>query len=420
MNFTDVEYAQMLDEQDELARFQERFVIDDPELIYLDGNSLGRLPVRTVQRLKDSVEQEWGRRLIRGWNEGWIEASNRTGDKIGELLGAQPGEVIMADATSVNLFKLALAAVRAQLGRRKIVTDNLNFPSDLYILQSISRLAGHTCLEVVSSADGIHGPVEELAAAIDEDTALVTLSHTVFKSGYTYDMAAVTEMAHQAGALILWDLSHSAGSVPITLNAAEADLAVGCTYKYLNGGPGAPAFLYVRHDHQGTLENPISGWMGQRNQFDFGLEYDPAPGIQHFMTGTPPVISLAAVEPGIELLLEARMDRVRAKSLRQTSYLIELWEALLTPLGFRLNSPRDPARRGSHISLGHDEGMRINLALINEMNVLPDFRRPDNIRLGIAPLYNTFVEIQMTVTRLQQVVAERLYERYDAAGIRVT
>jgi kynureninase len=326
----------------------------------------------------------------------------------------------MADATSVNLFKLALAAVRAQPGRRKIVTDNLNFPSDLYILQSITRLAGDTCLDVVISADGIHGPLEGVAAAIDEDTALVTLSHTVFKSGYTYDMAAVTEMAHQASALILWDLSHSAGSVPVDLNAAGVDLAVGCTYKYLNGGPGAPAFLYVRHEHQGVLENPISGWMGQRNQFDFGLAYDPAPGIQHFMTGTPPVISLAAVEPGIELLLEAGMDRVRAKSLRQTSYLIDLWEALLAPLGFRLNSPRDPAQRGSHVSLGHDEGMRINLALINEMNVLPDFRRPDNIRLGIAPLYNTFVEIQMAVTRLQQVVAGRLYERYDAAGIRVT
>jgi kynureninase len=339
---------------------------------------------------------------------------------VGELLGARPGEVIMADATSVNLFKLAFAAVRAQPDRRKIITDDLNFPSDLYILQSIARLREGACLEVVSSADGVHGPLKGLAAAIDGDTALVTLSHTVFKSGYTYDMVAVTEMAHQAGALILWDLSHSAGAVPVNLNAAGVDLAVGCTYKYLNGGPGAPAFLYVRRDRQATLENPVSGWMGQCNQFDFGLEYDPAPGIQRFLTGTPPVISLAAVEPGIELLLEAGMDRVRAKSLRQTSYLLDLWEALLTPLGFRLNSPRDPARRGSHVSLGHDEGMRINLALINEMNVLPDFRRPDNIRLGIAPLYNTFGEIQMAVTRLQQVVAGRLYERYDAAGIRVT
>jgi kynureninase len=388
-------------------------------LIYLDGNSLGRLPALSIERLKNAIEYEWGQRLIRGWNEGWIEAPNRIGDKLGLLLGAQPGEVIMADATSVNLFKLALAAVLAHPDRRKIVTDNLNFPSDLYILQSICRLTGAR-LEVVSSADGIHGPVEALAAAVDDDTALVTLSHTVFKSGYTYDMAAVTAIAHQAGALTLWDLSHSAGSVAVALNAAEADLAVGCTYKYLNGGPGAPAFLYVRRDWQEKLENPISGWMGQRNQFDFGLDYDPAPGIQHFMTGTPPVISLAAAETGIELLLEVGMERVRAKSLRQTSYLIDLWETLLAPLGFRLNSPRDPDRRGSHISLGHDEGMRINLALINEMNVLPDFRRPDNIRLGIAPLYNTFSEIHTAVTRLQQVVVERLYERYDPAGIRVT
>lgn len=419
MQPTDIHYAQELDQQDELALFRQRFVIDEPELIYLDGNSLGRLPTAAISRLQQTIEHEWGRRLIRGWNEGWIEAPNRVGDKIGRLLGAQPGEVIMADATSVNLFKLALAAVRAQPGRSKIVTDDLNFPSDLYILQSICRLTG-TRLEVIRSADGIHGPVDELAAAVDQDTALLTLSHTVFKSGYTYDMAAVTEIAHQAGALTLWDLSHAAGSVPVTLNAANADLAVGCTYKYLNGGPGTPAFLYVRHDLQERLENPLSGWMGQQNQFDFGLEYEPALGIQHFLTGTPAILALAAAEPGIELLLEAGIERVRAKSVRQTTYLINLWEALLAPLGFRLNSPRDPTQRGSHISIGHDEGMRINLALINEMNVLPDFRRPDNIRLGIAPLYNTFSEIHTAITRLQQVVAERLYERYDPTGIRVT
>lgn len=419
MQPTDIQYAQGLDQQDELAAFRQRFVIDDPELIYLDGNSLGRLPAAVIPRLQQTIEHEWGKRLIRGWNEGWIEAPNRVGDKIGRLLGAQPGEVIMADATSVNLFKLALAAVRAQPGRGKIVTDDLNFPSDLYILQSICRLTGAR-LEVVRSADGIHGPLEGLAAAVDGDTALVTLSHTVFKSGYTYDMAAVSELAHQVGALTLWDLSHAAGSVPVALNTANADLAVGCTYKYLNGGPGTPAFLYVRRELQEKLENPLSGWMGQQNQFDFGLQYDPAPGIQHFLTGTPAILALAAAEPGIELLLEAGMERVRAKSVRQTAYLIDLWETLLAPLGFRLNSPRDPARRGSHISIGHDEGMRINLALINEMNVLPDFRRPDNIRLGIAPLYNTFCEIHTAVTRLQQVVAERLYERYDPSGIRVT
>ncbi len=419
MQPTDIYYAQELDRQDELAPFRQRFVSDEPGLIYLDGNSLGRLPTAAISRLQQTIEHEWGRRLIRGWNEGWIEAPNRVGDKIGRLLGAQPGEVIMADATSVNLFKLALAAVRAQPGRSKIITDDLNFPSDLYILQSICRLTGAR-LEVVRSADGIHGPVDGLAAAVDQDTALLTLSHTVFKSGYTYDMAAVNEVAHQVGALTLWDLSHAAGSVAVALNAANADLAVGCTYKYLNGGPGTPAFLYVRRDLQERLENPLSGWMGQQNQFDFGLEYEPAPGIQQFLTGTPAILALAAAEPGIELLLEAGIERVRAKSVRQTAYLIDLWEALLAPLGFRLNSPRDPAQRGSHISIGHDEGMRINLALINEMNVLPDFRRPDNIRLGIAPLYNTFSEIHTAVTRLQQVVADRLYERYDPTGIRVT
>lgn len=421
MQPTDFAYAAALDAQDELASFRQRFVIDDPDLIYLDGNSLGRLPHATRQRLHALVEEEWGKRLIRGWNEGWIDAAARIGAKIGALLGAQPDEVLLADSTSVNLFKLALAAVMAQPSRHKIVTDDLNFPSDLYILQGVARLAGRPLrIEVVSSPDGIAGPTAALAAAVDDDTALLTLSHTAFKSGYTYDMTAVTQMAHRVGAPVLWDLSHSAGAVPIDLNGAAADMAVGCTYKYLNGGPGAPAFLYVRRDWQERLANPISGWMGQKAMFDFALAYEPAPGLRRFLSGTPPILSLSAVEPGVDLLLEAGMARVRAKSVRQTAYLVALWEAKLAPLGFRLQSPRAAARRGSHVSLGHDEGLRIDQALIEEMNVLPDFRRPDNIRLGIAPLYTTFAEIHTAVARLRTVVTEKRYEKYSAAAGVVT
>lgn len=413
--------ARALDAADPLRAFRERFVITDPELIYLDGNSLGRLPRATPERLAAVAAGEWGDRLVRGWNEGWFDAPDRLGGKLAGLLGAGADEVVLADSTSVNLFKLSLAALLARPDRHTIVTDDLNFPSDLYILRSAARLAGRpVTLRVVPAADGIHGPVAALAAALDDDTALLSLSHTVFKSGYTYDMAALTALAQRAGALALWDLSHSAGAVVVDLHGAAADLAVGCAYKYLNGGPGAPAFLYVRRDLQETLANPISGWIGGRDPFDFALDYAPAPGIRRFLTGTPPILSLAAVEPGLDLLLEAGMPALRERSVRLSEYLIGRWQERLEPLGFRLNSPRDPARRGSHVSLGHDDGLRINLALIHEAHVLPDFRRPDNIRLGIAPLYNTFADLYTAVERLRAVVVDRLYERYDATGLAVT
>ncbi|MEZ4712420.1 MAG: kynureninase [Caldilineaceae bacterium] len=420
-DITSAAYAAQLDAQDPLAAFRARFVHVDPDLIYLDGNSLGRLPTSTAAQVDAVLHQQWGDRLIRSWNEGWMALPTRIGDKIGQLVGAAAGEVAIADSTSVNLFKLALAALNARPDRHKIVTDDLNFPSDVYILQAAADLAGRPCrVEIVPSPDGIHGPVEALAAAIDGDTALVSLSHTVFKSAYTYDMAAITRLAHAAGALTLWDLSHSAGSTLVALNGAQADLAVGCCYKYLNGGPGAPAFLYVRRDLQAELRNPISGWMGQQNMFNFDLAYTPAPGLQRFFSGTPPVLSIAAIEPGVELLLEAGMDRLRAKSVQQTEYLIALWESELAPLGFTLNSPRDATVRGSHISLGHAEAWRIDQALIQQRSVLPDFRKPDNIRLGITPLYTSFGDIQQAVSHMRTVVVERIYEQYDAAELTVT
>lgn len=412
--------ARRLNAADPLAHFRSRFVHDDPQLIYLDGNSLGRLPQETAVRLHNLVTEEWGSRLIRGWNQGWLELQSRIGDKIARLIGAGPDEVIIADSTSANLFKLALAAVQAQPRRRKIVTDDLNFPSDHYILQGIARLAQPLRIEVVPSPDGVHGPVDGLAAAIDDDTALVALSHTVFKSGYTYDMTAVTNLAHRAGAMILWDMSHSVGSVPGALNASGADLAVGCTYKYLNGGPGAPAFLYVRRDLQEKLHNPVPGWMGQQNMFAFDLDYEPAPGLRRFLTGTPSILSVAAIEPGVDLLLEAGIDALRAKSVQQTEYLLALWEALLAPLGFGLQSPRDAMQRGSHISLSHAEGWRIDQALIHDAHVLPDFRKPNLIRFGIAPIYNSYLDIYTAVSRLHSVVSDRLYEKYSPTATGVT
>ncbi len=415
------EIAQELDARDNLASFRQRFVIAEPELIYLDGNSLGRLPQATAVLLNDLVQRQWGQRLIRGWNEGWIDLGARIGGKIAHLVGAQPDEVIVADSTSVNLFKLVVAALRANPKRHKLITDDLNFPSDLYILQGAIRLVERPLhLHIIPSPDGVHAPMDELLAAIDDDTALVTLSHTTFKSGYLYDMTAVTQQAHRAGALVLWDLSHSVGAVPVELGKTNVDLAVGCTYKHLHGGPGAPAFLYVRRDLQEKLANPISGWMGQQRMFDFGLEYDPAPGLRHFLTGTPPILSLAAIEPGVDLVLEAGMAAVRAKSVQQTEFLITLWQEQLAPLGFHLNSPPNSDRRGAHVSLGHAEGWRINQALIQEMNVIPDFRHPDNLRLGLSPLYTSFAEIYTAVARLRTVISEKRYEAYSQTHAPVT
>jgi kynureninase len=418
---TDLAYAAELDAHDPLAHFRERFVISDPDLIYMDGNSLGRLPRATVTLATNLIQQQWGERLIRNWNEGWFTAPERVGAKIADLIGAEPDEVIVADSTSVNLFKLVVAALRIQQGRSRILTDNLNFPSDLYILQgAIDLLDKQHRLDILPSPDGIHGPVAELQHRLDSQTALLTLSHTVFKSGYIYDMPAITSAAHAVGALVLWDLSHSVGSVPVDLHAAQVDLAIGCTYKYLNGGPGAPAFLYIRRDLQDVLSNPLAGWMGQRDLFNFELEYRPAMGLRHFLTGTPPIASLSLIEPGIDLLLEAGLDNLRAKSLRQSEYLINLWEELLQQLGFTLNTPREADRRGSHVSLGHTEGLRIDQALIHEMNVLPDFRPPDTIRLGIAPLYTSYRDIYMAVMRLQKIVIERIYEKYSKEAPLVT
>jgi kynureninase len=410
---TDLNYALELDRRDVLAHFGKEFINDDPDLIYLDGNSLGRLPQRSAARLRDVVEHEWGSRLIRGWNEGWFTLPQRVGGKIAQLIGAWADEVVTADSTSVNFFKLVMAALSARPTRSKIITDDLNFPSDVYVLQGAIDLLGRRHhLHVVHSEDGLTVSTDQVRDVIDDDTALVTLTHTAFKSGYVYDMAAITEAVQRAGALTLWDLSHSIGALPLELNQHHVDLAVGCTYKYLNSGPGAPAFLYVRQDLQDELLNPVWGWFGQRGQFDFGLQYQPARGMNRWQAGTPNILSLSAVEPAIDLLLEAGIDRLRAKSIVQTEYLIGLWEELLKPLGVTLNSPRDYRQRGSHVSIGHAEALRIDRALIEDLNVIPDFRYPDNIRLGIAPIYTSFVDIHEGVSRIRRVIVERLYEKY--------
>jgi kynureninase len=416
------EFAAKLDEQDSLASYRAQFVASDPELIYLDGNSLGRLPRSVVERMKRAVEAEWGGDLIRGWNKGWWEAPARIGDKIATLLGAAKGQVLVGDQTSINLFKLAPATLTLQPQKKRIVTDTFNFPSDLYILQGIVKLLGdrHEIIRVGASDNDIVPDLPALERAIDEDTALVTLSHVTFKSGYLYDMAYITELAHRTGALVLWDLSHSAGAVPIELDQWNVDMAIGCTYKYLNGGPGAPAFLYVNSRIQNELTSPIWGWWGQNRPFEFDLNYEPAPGVQRFLVGTAPMLSTLAMEEALTPLLQAGMDAIRAKSILMTDYAAYLTDEVLAQWGFSLGSPRDSALRGAHISIRHEEGYRINRAMIEEMNVIPDFRAPDNIRLGFAPLYISFAEIWEGFDRIRRVMKERLYKKYPAQKLTVT
>lgn len=422
MNETSRDYAVRLDEQDELASFRRRFVIAEPDLIYLDGNSLGRLPIEVLPRMQTAVEEEWGRHLIRGWNEGWWESPLRVGNKIAPLIGAGPDQVIVGDQTSLNLFKLATAALKLNKGRRRIITDTLNFPSDLYILQGIVDFLGgqHEIIRIGSQDNDITPDLSALDAAIDEDTALVTLSHVTFKSGYAYDMQHITDLAHRRGALVVWDLSHSAGALPVELDRCDVDFAVGCTYKYLNGGPGAPAFLYVNRARQDSALSPVWGWHGQTTPFAFDLDYEPAPGVARFLVGTTPMLSMIALEAALSPILEAGMERLRRKSVGLTQFALDLTDSVLAPLGFAAGSPRDPERRGSHLSLRHPDGYRINRALIDEMQVIPDFRAPDNLRLGFAPLYTSYQDVWDGMDRIRRIVTEKRHEKYAAQRSLVT
>jgi len=388
----------------------------------MDGNSLGRLPKAAVERARQNVEEEWGRDLIRGWNKGWWDAPIRIGEKIAQLVGAAEGQVIVSDTTSVNLYKLTMAALTLHPGKKRIITDTMNFPSDLYILQGCIQSLGnqHEVIRIGSQDGEITPNLTELESAINEDTVLVSLSHVLFKSGYLYDMQKITEMAHRKGALVLWDLSHSVGAVPIFLDEWDADFAIGCTYKYLNGGPGAPAFLYVNKKWQDAVRSPMWGWWGQYEPFAFGLDYSPASGVQRFLSGSQPMLSMLTMEAALAPTIGAGIDRIREKSIALSEYLIQLTDAILVPLGFSLGSPRDHEQRGSHVSIRHVDAYRINRALIAEMNVIPDFRTPNNLRLGLAPLYTSFSEVWEVVDRIRKVFTEKRHEKYPQERLRVT
>jgi kynureninase len=409
--------AEQLDRDDPLAAFRDRFVITDPDVIYLDGNSLGRLPVATRARLHAAIDEEWGAELINGWDH-WIELARQAGDVLGGLVGARPGETVLSDSTSVNLYKLAAAALDARPDRRVIVTDDDNFPTDQYILQGLAA-ARDLELRVIKTDIDSGVTLDDVRDAVDEDTALLSLSHVAYRSGAIADMPAITALAHERGALVLWDLCHSAGSVPVDLGGSAADLAVGCTYKHLNGGPGAPAFLFVRADLQNSLRQPIWGWFSQRDQFAMGSTYDPVGGIERFLVGTPSILSGYGALEGARISDEASIAAIAAKGQKLTEYAISLFDDWLAPHGFTLASPRETARRGAQVTLHHPAAWQICQAL-KAASVIPDFRTPDRLRLGFAPLYTRFVDVYEGMHRLRSIVESGAHLEFPTERSRVT
>jgi kynureninase len=405
--------ARALDAADPLSGFRSRFAgIDDggsQVVAYFDGNSLGRPARASVDRIHRFLLEGWGGRLIRGWDEEWMELPFAIGDDLGRAaLGAAPGQTFIGDSTTVLLYKLARAAVDSLPERSEIVLDTDNFPTDRYLLDGIARERGLRLVWIEADTEAGVTP-EQVAAAVGPETALVVLSHVAYRSGFLADLPAITRIAHDAGALVLWDLCHSAGSVPVGLDAAGVDLAVGCTYKYLDGGPGSPAFGYVNARLIRRLTQPIQGWMGVRDVFAMGPEYQPADGIRRFLSGTPPIVGMLAMRDTIGMIEEAGIDAVRAKSVALTEFAIALADEWLAPLGVALASPRDPGRRGGHITLSHP-AMRQVTALLWERDVIPDYRDPDGLRIGLSPLSTSFEEVCAGMAAVRDALGELAHD----------
>jgi kynureninase len=395
--------AARLDGRDPISALRHNFDLP-PGVIYLDGNSLGPPPAATAARVEEVMRHEWGRDLITSWNRhGWIDLPLRVGDAIAGLIGATPGEVVVTDSTSINLFKLIVAALRIRPDRRVILTEEENFPTDVYIARGVSQVIGRDVeLRVV--------PRRDLTSALDDDVAVVMLTHVDFRTGETHDMVAMTRRAHDAGALALWDLAHSAGALDVDLAAAEVDLAVGCGYKYLNGGPGAPAFAFVASALHDRLETPLPGWMGHASPFEMDLNYRPAPGIAQLLCGTPPILSLVALQCGVATVAEAGIAGLRRTSVDLSELFISLVESRCHGFGLELASPRDPEKRGSQVSFRHCNGYPVMQALITA-GVIGDFRAPDLLRFGFAPLYVRRVDIWDAVEVLRRILADQTWDR---------
>jgi len=423
MNVTDRAYALELDKNDPLAHFKSQFVVADPEMCYLDGNSLGRLPKETISAV-NNLMTEWGAEVVTGWGH-WVDEAQPTGDLLGQAaLGAGPGQILVCDTTSVNFYQLCLAAVHARPGRKTIITDAANFPTDRYILDGIAKQFGLklVLIENEDPAVAIHERIttQVLAPYLNDDVALVTLQVIQYRSGARTDIKSITDQVRAIGGLVVWDASHAVGAIELNLDANGVDLCVGCTYKYGNSGPGSPAWLYVSKKIQKELQVPIQGWFAQDAQFEMGPVFERAQNIRGFQIASPSLIGIRCVQTAFSMIKEAGIDAIAQKAAVGTQMMIDLYDAWLAPLGFVLNTSRDPKERGGHISLVHPDAAQICVAMREISNVIPDYRTPNSIRLAISPLPTSFVEVWDGFARMRDLVASGQYKTIKEGGSRVT
>jgi kynureninase len=424
MKATDRQFALDLDARDPLARFRSQFVITDPNICYLDGNSLGRLPISTIEAVNSFMKDEWGPEVVTGWGH-WVDEAQPTGDLIGRAtLGAAAGQVLACDTTSVNFYQLALAAIHARPGRKTIITDAANFPTDRYILDGIAKHLGLKLViidnESAGSAEHERITPEILAPYLNEDVALVTFEVIQYRSGARNDIKSLTDLVRKHGAFMLWDASHAVGAIEMDFDKNGVDIAVGCTYKYGNSGPGAPAWLYVNKKVQAELQVPIQGWFSQGDQFAMGADFERAEGIRGFQIASPSLIGLRCIKSAFSMIEEAGIGAISEKAAIGTEMMIQLYDAWLAELGFTLLTSRNPQERGGHISLGHPDAARICVALREFADVIPDYRTPNAIRLAIAPLPTSYVEVWDGFARIRDLVASRQYEKIEKTDSRVT
>ena len=424
MHVTDREYALELDRKDPLAHFKSQFVVTDPEMCYLDGNSLGRLPKATITAINDFMVKEWGPEVVTGWGH-WVDEAQPTGDLLGAAaLGAAAGQVLVCDTTSVNFYQLCLAAIHARPGRKTIITDAANFPTDRYILDGIAKQFGLK-LVIINNEDPATSKHERvtteiLAPYLNDDVALVTLEVIQYRSGARTDLKSITDQVRAIGGLVVWDASHAVGAIELNLDANGVDLCVGCTYKYGNSGPGSPAWLYVNKRVQSELQVPIQGWFAQDAQFEMGPVFERAQNIRGFQIASPSLMGIRSVAVAFSIIKEAGIDAIANKAAVGTQMMIELYDAWLAPLGMELNTSRDPKERGGHISLVHPDAAQICIALRQISNVIPDYRTPNSIRLAISPLPTSYVEVWDGFNRMRDLVSSGQYKTMKEGGSRVT
>lgn len=423
--------AEDLEANDELAKFKSEFFISDPSISYLDGNSLGRLPKKTIDKVNSFLTDEWGTELVDGWSH-WIDEAQPAGDLLGRsTLGAGPGQVLVCDTTSVNFYQLCVAAIKARPGRKTVIIDAANFPTDRFVLQGIVKQFDLNLITLDNDGSGGPGAVpiaaehemitaETLKPFLSEDVALVTLQAVHYRSGARPNIKAITELVRSFGGLVVWDASHAAGSVVLDFDANGVDLAVGCTYKYGNSGPGSPAWLYVRKEIQDSLQVPIQGWFAQDDQFSMGPFFEPNNAIRGFQIASPSIIGIRAVQASFEMIERAGLEKIVRKAQLGTELMIALFDAWLAPLGFTLLTPRDPELRGGHITIGHPEAKRIAAALRKFAKVVPDYRTPNSIRLAISPLPTSYTEVFDGFERIRDSVMRKDYEQIQESGNRVT